>query len=183
MFFKVLGDSLQHWARVVLPLMNSTFLSVRTIAVDFFVSLVGKAFELLGNIDELSLVFLTVVPEVVAREIALYTVSDQIRSIVDVENVLWPLRRAIADVEEDNADDDRIDLQLTPLLQVFCRTCQAIMDGVLIELRLMGDHCHICGLVLPLQAPHVFDADQESLFEAANFFYPKPPPCRDSDGS
>ena len=39
LFLEVLGDSMQHWARVVLTLMKSTSLSVRSIAVDLIVSL------------------------------------------------------------------------------------------------------------------------------------------------
>ena len=52
----------------------------------------------------------------------------------DIESSLWPLRRALADVEETNPfDDDRVDPQLLPYLITLCRSGQAIVDGVLIE--------------------------------------------------
>jgi hypothetical protein len=137
MFLEIAGGSLQHWIRVILSLMNSIALSVRSIAVDFVVSLFGSTFDLLGNIDELALVFITVLPEVVAREIGLCSVSGHVMNLEDVEQSFWPLRRAFADVEDTNPlDDDRVDQQLSPVLSVFCRSCQAVIDGVLIEMRL-----------------------------------------------
>eukprot|EP00978_Attheya_sp_CCMP212_P025575 scaffold82474_cov53-Attheya_sp.AAC.2 len=184
MFLEVAGDSLQHWARMILTLMNSTSLSVRSISVDFFVSLLGGCFDERGDVDEIALVLLTVMPEVVAREIALYSVSGQISTMANVECSLWPLRRALADVEDANPlDDDRVDPQLSPFLISFCRTCQAVIDGVLIELRLMGEQCVVVGARVEQESAeskpsYSFDADEESLYEAANFFVPETAPLQ-----
>jgi len=91
------------------------------------------------------------------------------------------LRRALGDIEETNPlDDDRVDSQLAPILSVFCRACQAGIDGVLIELRLSGDTCSIVGSEIgkkPTDA-YLFDADEESLFEVANFFQPETGPSQ-----
>jgi hypothetical protein len=182
MFLEITGGSLQHWIRVILSLMNNIALSVRSIAVDFVVSLLGSAFDLLGNIDELTLLFASVLPEVAAREIALCSVSGHIsQNLEDVEKSVWPLRRALADVEDANPiDDDRVDPQLSPVLAVFCRACQAVIDGVLIEMRLQGSSCDVVGTRMksqPLEL-YTFDADEESLFEAANFFVPETAPMQ-----
>ena len=185
-------------------LMNSISLSVRSIAVDFMVSLLGSTFEENGTIDEITLVLLTVLPEVVAREIAMYCASGQIRTMADVECVLWPLRRALADVEEASpVDDNRVDAQLVPFLATLCRSCQAIIDGVFIELRLQGDVCEIMGTEVSNRSSkerftnhgkgrnkrvddghhaiswvHAFDADEESVFEASNSFLPETAPMQ-----
>ena len=125
MFLEIAGNTLQHWIRVILSLMNSIALSVRSIAVDFVISLFGNVFDMLGNIDELTMIFATVLPEVVAREAALCSVSGFISNLEDVEKSVWPIRRSFADIEDANPlDDDRVDPQLSPVLSVFCRTCQ-----------------------------------------------------------
>jgi hypothetical protein len=180
-FLEINGQKLQHWIRTILSLMNSTSLSVRSIAVDFVVSLFGSTFELLGCVDELSLIFLTVLPEVVAREIGLYSVSGLIATSEDTAKCLWPLRRSIADIEDSNPlDDDRVDAQLHPILAFVCRACQAAIDGVLIELRLRGDEALIVGtkLVQPSDSNCTFDADEESLFEIATFLPPETAPMQ-----
>jgi hypothetical protein len=180
-FLEAGTGSIQHWVRVMLTLMNSVSLSVRSIAVDFVVSLLGATFNSKGNIDEIGIIFATVMPEVVAREIALYSVNGLIKSIENVECAVWPLRRALADVEEANPlDDDRVDPQLSPLLSTLCRACQAIIDGVLIELRLKGSGCNIVGSAVPVQPREVtiFDADEESLYEASSFFLPETAPLQ-----
>jgi hypothetical protein len=173
-FFDVVGDSLQHWIRVILTLMNSVSLSVRSISVDFVISLLGETFKDHGNIDDISTMIATVLPEVIAREIALFSVSGLITETDQIENAVWPLRRAFADVEEaDPDDDDRVDSQLSPILSILCRSCQAIMDGVLIELRLKGNNLTLVGTRLGSSrksSSYIFDADEESLFEAASFF-------------
>ena len=181
MFLEITGGNLQHWLRIILSLMNSTALSVRSIAVDFVISLLGSAYSFFGNIDEISLIFITVLPEVVAREIGLCSVSGHIGDLSDVEKSVWPLRRSFADIEDANPlDDDRVDPQLSPILSVFCRACQAAMDGVLIELRLKGSRCNIVGTHIKPQPfnQYTFDADEESLFEAANFFIPEVAPLQ-----
>jgi len=181
LFIEITGDSLQHWVRVWLTLMNSVSLSVRSIATDFVVSLLGGIFDVHGNIDDISLVFLTLIPEVAAREMALYGVSGLVKSMEDLETSVWPLRRALADIEEANPlDDDRVDPQLSPILSVFCRACQAGIDGVLIELRLLGDKCSIVGVNVAMKSreAYFFDADEESLFEVANFFLPETGPLQ-----
>jgi hypothetical protein len=181
MFLEIAGGSLQHWIRVILSLMNSVALSVRSISVDFVVSLLGSAFDLLGNIDELALIFATLLPEVVAREIALNSVSGHVKNLEDVEKAVWPIRRSFADVEDTNPlDDDRVDTQLAPVLSVFCRACQAVIDGVLIEMRLQGDDCVVVGTRMSKQEMkmYTFDADEESLFEAASFFAPETSPMQ-----
>ena len=180
-FLEAGGASIQHWIRTMLTLMNSTSLSVRSMAVDFVVSLLGATFNLKGHIDEIGIVIATVLPEVVAREIALYSVNGLIRSIDDVERAVWPLRRALADIEEANPlDDDRVDPFLSPLLSTLCRACQAIIDGVLIELRLTGSECSIVGSKVQVQeqGSYTFDADEESLYEAASFFIPETAPLQ-----
>jgi len=100
----------------------------------------------------------------------------------DVETSMWPLRRAIADLERDPNDDDRVDVQLSPALSAFCRACQAVIDGVIIELRLRGTDgvCVIVGAKISIPSPmnsptspYAFDADEESLFEASCFFLPE----------
>ncbi len=192
LFMDAVEDDFQHWGRMIFSLMNNTSLSVRSMAVDLTVSIFGSAFKEGGNIDEVAQVFLTVLPEVVAREIALYSINELISSVDSVQCSLWPLRRALADVEEaDPLHDDRVDSQLSPFLSQFCRACQAVIDGVLIELRLQGNSCQIvntkvsmlsgklrkiAGQVLPLS--WAFDADEESLFEAASFFVPETSPLQ-----
>lgn len=172
-FLDVTGSSLQHWIRVILSLMNSTSLSARSIAVDFVVSLLGSTFDLIGDVDFMLIIFVTVLPEVAAREIALHSVSGLITSADDLARSLWPLRRSFADLEDSNpVDDERIDPHLSNVLSVFCRACQAAMDGVLVELFLRGDGASIVGSNIrrPSDAELAFDADEESLFEAATFF-------------
>lgn len=188
-FLATVGDDLQHWGRIVFTMMNSTSLSVRSMAVDWAVSLFGSLFHEDGNVDEVAQVFVTVLPEVVAREIALYSVNGLINSVGCVESSLWPLRRALADVEEANPlDDDRVDPQLSPFLRQFCRACQAVIDGVLIELRLQGNSCKIIDSNIMMLSGKMgrnaislswtFDADEESLFEAASYFTPESSPMQ-----
>jgi len=173
-FIQVVGDGLQHWLRIMLTLMNSISLAVRSISVDFLISLLGDLFKAEGNIDEVSIMMTTVLPEVIAREIALFSVSGLIQDEEEVESAVWPLRRSFADIEAANPlDDDRVDPQLVPSLGIFCRTCQAIIDGVLIEMRLKGDGLSVVGSHLSASngnSGYTFDADEESLFEAASFF-------------
>ncbi|KAL7539684.1 hypothetical protein ACHAXR_011103 [Thalassiosira sp. AJA248-18] len=185
-FLKVVGNQLQHWGRIVLTMMNSTELSVRSMAVDFLVSLLGDIYEEHGSIESISLCLMSVLPEVVAREIALCSVSGLIKTMEDAESSLWPLRRALADVEETNPlDDDRVDPQLLPSLTTLCRTGQAIIDGVLVELRLRGSSDLDLDEIVKAQHSSLttgfrrsqnlppkaaFDADEESIFEAAIFF-------------
>lgn len=191
-FLETVSDNFQHWARVLLSLMNSPELSVRSVAVDLTVSIIGGVFDEVGSIDEISLVFLTVMPEVVAREIGLYCLRGQINNFRDAEVCLWPLRRALGDLEETNPDDDdRVDVQLSPILVTFCQACQAIIDGVIIELRLEGDNCIIAGKRFNTKRQpdnaegnnhvwqgHAFDADEESLYEAASIFQPETAPMQ-----
>jgi len=186
-FIKGIGDQLQHWGRIILTMMNSTELSVRSMAVDFVVSLLCDIYREYGSIESTSLCFLTVLPEVVAREIALCDMSGLINSMKDIESSLWPLRRALADVEETNPlDDDRVDPQLLPYLMTLCRSGQAIIDGVLIEMRLRGapdlslNEVGISRKNSPstdfrlfqrsMSPTAIFDADEESILEAATFF-------------
>jgi hypothetical protein len=176
LFLEIAGTNLQHWIRVILSLMNSVSLSVRSIAVDFVVSILGGAFDVEGNIDDLAVTFVSVLPEVVAREIGLFSVCGHITGGGDMARALWPLRRSIADLEDTNPlDDDRIDSQLPPILTVFCRTCQAVIDGVLIELGLKGEKMSLVGSHISRanKVDSSFDADEESLYEAANFFVPE----------
>jgi hypothetical protein len=181
MFVETAGNNLQHWIRVILNLMNSSSLSVRSIAVDFMVSLLGGTFDCFGNVDDICLIFVSVLPEVCAREIALCSVSNLIVNAEDIARALWPLRRSIGDLEDISPKDDcRIDPQLAPILSGFCRACQAIVDGVLIEMRLKGRDLQVLGAGV-VQVPHlstVFDADEESLFEAANFFVSETAPVQ-----
>jgi hypothetical protein len=172
-FLEVAGDNLQHWIRVILTLMNSISLSVRSIAVDFAIALLGESFARRGTIDDIAIVFATVLPEVVAREIGLYSVAGLVTEFSHVEQVVWPLRRAVADIEDANPlDDDRVDPQLSPILSVFCRSCQAIIDGVIVELKLRAGTLLIVGTPISIDdtLSIAFDADEESLFEAASFF-------------
>jgi hypothetical protein len=173
MFIEIAGDNIQHWIRIMLSLMNSISLSVRSIAVDFVVSLLASVHRSHGSIDDITLILLTVLPEVVAREIALCSVSGLVSTFDHVETAVWPIRRAFADVEDANPlDDDRVDPELVPLLSVFCRACQAVIDGVFIELRMKGANCEIVGtsISIPHSNTFLFDADEESLLEAASFF-------------
>jgi len=171
--------------------MNNVALSVRSIAVDFVISLFGSTFAENGTIDELTIVFLTVLPEVAARELAMYSASGKVGSMADAERVLWPLRRALSEVEDANpCDDDRVDPELVPFLANLCRSCQAIIDGVLIEVRLQGETCNIAGASFKNPAaygqqmpkaeglPFLFDADEESIYEAANSFMPETAPMQ-----
>jgi hypothetical protein len=181
LFLEITGHHLQHWMRVVLGLMNHTALSVRSIAVDFVISFLGGVFQIHGNIDDVSIQIATILPEVVAREIGLFTVSGLIKTFEGVEMALWPLRRSFADLEDANPmDDSRVDPQLSPILGKLCRSCQAIIDGVMIELRLLGENCTIAGVKIspPEEKYVVFDADEESLFEAATFFEPETAPMQ-----
>ena len=179
LFLEITSTNFQHWVRILISLMNSVSLSVRSIAVDFFVSLVGSIFDTYGNIGELSLVVMTVLPEVTAREIALYSVHDHIKDHDDVAKAVWPLRRSLVDLDGNPLDDDRIDPSLSPLLSSLCRACQAVIDGVLIELRLKGNRFLFRNKEIPLKSDTlVLDADEESLFEAANFFVPETGPLQ-----
>jgi hypothetical protein len=161
------------------------------------ISLLGSTFEENGTIDEILLVVFTVLPEVAAREVAMYSASGQVSTVEDVETVLWPLRRAIADVEEANPmDDSRVDVHLVPFLINMCSSCQAILDGILIEL--LGSKMTPNG---SLDSPPVkfkgkkngvangkqndfsawaraFDADEESVYEAAHAFLPETAPMQ-----
>jgi hypothetical protein len=175
LFLEVTGQDLQHWMRVIISLMNSTSLSVRSISIDFVVSLIGSTYEYSGCVDELTLVFATLLPEVAAREISLFSVAGLLLGSDDLAKCLWPLRRSIADLED---ADDRIDPQLVPILTVFCRACQAVIDGVLIELRLRGEHTTIIGTQISASVDYSFDADEESLLEAACFFSPETAPMQ-----
>ena len=181
LFLEATGANFQHWVRIILSLMNSISLSVRSIAVDFVVSLFGSAFKLHGNVDALSLIFSSILPEIVAREMALYSVSGHVCSFEDVAKSVWPIRRSIADLQDANPlDDDRVDPQLAPVISGFCRACQAIIDGVLLELRLQKGGVIVVGTeVRPtLSGTTTFDADEESLFEAASFFVPETAPMQ-----
>lgn len=184
-FIKTAGNKLQHWGRIVLTMMNATELSVRSMAVDFLVTLLGGIYQECGSIETISLCILSVLPEVVAREIALFSASGLIHSMKNAESSLWPLRRALADVEDtDPLDDDRVDQQLLPSLTTLCRTSQAIIDGVLVEIRLRDSAGLDLGEIAKAQrsAPTagfrtgylppktIFDADEESILEAASFF-------------
>lgn len=193
-FISACGDNLQNWGRMFFTLMNSTSLSVRSMAVDLTISLFGSVFEECGNIDGVTNIFVTVLPEVAAREIALYGVTEQLDCVGSIEKCMWPLRRAIADIEAtDPLDDDRVDTSLLPFLKKFCRVCQATIDGVLIELRIGGDDFMIMGSKINNSSvalgsgqdnlhnfPLVwtFDADEESLFEVADFFSPETSPAQ-----
>jgi hypothetical protein len=165
--------------------MNSIELSVRSMAVDFLVSLLCGVYEDFGSIDSLSLCFLSIIPEVIAREIGLFSISGLIKSMEHVEFSLWPLRRSLADVEETNPDDDdRVNPQLLTSLTTFCRTAQAIIDGVLVEIRLRGspsidlDEIARAQRKATTRVPQfesqrgkaIFDADEESVLEASSFF-------------
>ena len=163
----------------MLTLMNSKSLSVRSIAVDFLVSLVGSTFDTFGNIGEISLVMVTVLPEVAAREIALYSVRDHIETFDDAARAVWPLRRSLVDFDGNPLDDDRIDPHLSPVLSSLCRACQAVVDGVLIELRLKGNKFLFPNnTFLATDDRLVFDADEESLYEAASVFLPETGPMQ-----
>jgi hypothetical protein len=173
LFLEVVSDNLQHWIRVILGLMNSTSLSVRSIAVDFVVSLLGTAFDLLANIDGILLVFVTVLPEVAGREIALFSVDGHVAMFDDLERSIWPLRRSFADLEDANPlDDDRIDPELSTILTSWCRVSQAVLDSVLIELRLKKGQCVVVGKRVEVSSSNTstLDADEESVWEAASFF-------------
>jgi hypothetical protein len=51
--------------------------------------------------------------EVVARENALYIVAGLVNNFSRIESVVWPLRRALNEIEDANPlDDDRVDPQL-----------------------------------------------------------------------
>ncbi|GKY93334.1 hypothetical protein MPSEU_000301000 [Mayamaea pseudoterrestris] len=174
-FLEVTGQELQHWLRVILSLMNSTSLSVRSIAVDFFVSLLGSTYDFLGCTDELTITFATLLPESAAREIALFSVAGLVSCSEDLVRCLWPLRRSIADLED---TDERIDTQLVPTLSAFCRACQAIIDGVLLEVRLRGECTVIAGTEVSFSVSDALDADEESLLEAASYFFPESGPMQ-----
>jgi len=181
LFLEATGANFQHWVRIILSLMNSISLSVRSIAVDFVVSLLGSTFKLHGSISALSLIFSSVLPEVVAREIALYSVSGHISSFDDIAKSVWPIRRSIADLQDTNPlDDDRVDPQLSPIISVLCRAWQAIVDGVLLELRLQEGGVVVVGTEIEATPPEstTFDAEEESLFEAASFFVPETAPMQ-----
>jgi hypothetical protein len=180
-FLEVSGSSLEHWARIVFTLMNSTSLSARSIAIDFAVSLIGLLFGRYGNVDYLLLVFVSVLAEVAAREIALYAVSHHIESFNHIPMCLWPIRRSIADLNDsDPIEDSRVDPNLVPIMLAFCSTCQAILDGVLIELRLQKESLCCLGLNFKFACLDAItlDSDEESLLEAATYFAPETAPVQ-----
>jgi hypothetical protein len=55
-----------------------------------------------------------------------------------------------------------------------------VIDGVLIEMRLQGSDCTVVGTRMKSQPleKYIFDADKESLFEAASFFVPETAPLQ-----
>lgn len=185
-FLSAAGDDLQHWGRMILSHMNSTSLSVRSMAVDLLVSLISSIYKDGGFVDEVGQIFVSILPEIVAREIGLYSQFGHVRTIENIETCIWPLRRALYDIEEtDPMDDDRVDSGMIPFLKHLCRACHAVIDGVIIELRLKGNGCSILGTAINMKSgkstsyyekgPTIplkwcFDADEESLFEAADFF-------------
>ena len=172
-FLDIVDTNIEHWIRIMLSLMNCQALSVRSIAVDFVVSLLSGIFALQGNIDSTTTMIASILPEVIAREIGLYCVSGKISTMDDVAKSVWPIRRSIADIGDANPlDDDRVDPILATILSTFSHACQAIVDGVLIELRLNGKNLCIVGVKVEVEpyAKTAFDADEESLFEAASFF-------------
>lgn len=193
-FMAAVGSDIQHWGRMIFSHMNSTSLSVRSMAVDLIVSLFGSIYKDGGYLDEIGQIFASVLSEVAAREIALYCQFGQVNSIECVEKCIWPLRRALTDIEDaDPNDDDRVDISMIPFLKLFCRACQAIIDGVLIELRLQVNDCKILDTKISIgsgrltsyyeKGPFIplkwqFDADEESLFEAADFFTPEASPIQ-----
>ena len=173
LFFDIVEASIEHWIRIMLSLMNCQTLCVRSIAVDFVLSLLSGIFVLRGNIDSITMMIGSILPEAIVREIGLYCVSGHISAMEDVAKSVWPIRRAIADIGDANPlDDDRIDPILATVLCTFSRACQAIIDGILIELRLRGVNLFIVGVKVEIepQSKTTFDADEESLFEAASFF-------------
>jgi hypothetical protein len=181
LFRDAVGTEFQNWIRIILSHMNSVSLAVRSIAVDFFVDLLSRTFNLIGNIAEVMLITTTILPEVVAREIGLYSVAGLIDTIESVSQCVWPIRRAFADIQEANPrDDERIDPQLVPELVFFCRTSQAIVDGVLIEITLKRDSVHIGGK--PLCSSGIgldlFCSDEESICEVAFAFHPETSPMQ-----
>jgi len=173
-FVSAAGHSLQNLMRLILSLMNSTSLSVRSIAVDFIISLFGRTFSTHGNIYHLSSMFASVLPEVAAREVGLYSIGGLVVSFTDACRVLWPLRRSLADIQDTNPlDDDRVDSVLSTELSVFCRSCQAVLDGVLVEIRLRKMDVVGTKLVYDREPVACLDADEESLLEASMFFHPE----------
>lgn len=147
--------NLERWVRSLLIAMNCTSLSVRSVAIDFTLSLLSGLFQNTGSVDSLLLMYATILPAVAVQQI-------DSSEPTDAPQLLWPLRRSIADIEDATPEDDpRIDSQLTPTLKLFCRTCQAIIDGVLVEMHFSS------GNTISNTA---FDADEESLYEAASFF-------------
>lgn len=193
-FLQAVGNNLQHWGRMLFTLMNSKSLSVRSMSVDLIISLFGSVYKEGGCIDEVAQVFVTVLPETVAREIALHSTNGLIHTNGCVEKCMWPLRRALADIEDANpVDDDRVETTLLPFLRQFCRICQAVVDGVFVEIRLQGENCRVVDTHIkilsgnvrpyhengvPLPTSWMFDADEESVFEAANFFSPETSPAQ-----
>ena len=193
-FLSAAGDDLQHWGRMILSHMNSKSLSVRSMAVDLIISLLSSIYKAGGFVDEVGQIFVSILPEIVAREIGLYSQFGHICTIEHVETCMWPLRRALSDVEDtDPLDDDRVDSGIIPFLKHFCRACQAVIDGVIIELRLRGSSCSILGTAINMKSgksisyyekgPSIplqwcFDADEESLFEVAEFFQPESSPVQ-----
>ena len=171
-FLETTGVTFEHWARIVLSLMNSPSLSVRSIAVDFLLTLFGGSFQVYGSPDSVMVVMATILPEVVAREMALCWIEGHVNGPGDANKIIWPLRRALADLEAiDPADDDRIDPLLVPSVVHFCRASQAIIDSVLIELSI-EKHAGILGSDLfrfDLERSF-FDADEESIFEVVSYF-------------
>jgi hypothetical protein len=173
LFVDVVDTSLEHWVRIMLSLMNCHSLSVRSIAVDFVVSLFSGIYSIHGNVETITMIFVSILPEIIAREIALYTIGGHITTMDDASKSVWPIRRAIADIGDTNPlDDDRIDQVLGATLSTFSRACQAAIDGILIELRLEEDKICIVGVNVPVDpaTKTAFDADEESLFEVASFF-------------
>jgi Dock homology region 2 len=180
-FLNAVGDNLQHWFRVLQTLMNSQSLSVRSIAVDYMISLLCSFYDEHGTIDALTLVFASVLPEVVSREIALYAVGGHVTTMDDVAKTFWPIRRALADISDAHpSEDTRVDPVLPPILSVFCRACQAVIDGVLVELRLRKDSLMIGGTAVQIDSNSriAFDADEESVYEVASFFAPETAPMQ-----
>jgi Dock homology region 2 len=181
LFLEQSAAGFQNWARLILTLMNSTSLSVRSITVDFVICLLSGLFNLHGSIDSVLIVFASIVPEVAAREILLYHINGLVLKFEDMYKSLWPIRRSIADIDDaDPLDDDRVDRQLSPVLAFFCRSCQAIIDGVLVEIRLQLYPFPIAGLQPRYfeEPKSTFDSDEESLYEASNFFKPETAPMQ-----
>ena len=78
-------ENLQHWKRVLITLLNSAEFSVRSVAIDLFVTLVGEIFDEYGCIDSFTFFILKKLHE--SKEEWVYRSKQQKQNLLCVRAI------------------------------------------------------------------------------------------------